>query len=218
MALASEPLASDADVEALGAPRRLELADLERATSALVRTFAWHEPFYAWAMPEEGTREERMRSRIEADIRDRFLPEGECWTIGGSCVTLWIPPLSGDGTEALAARREKADYEAFGEMGDPLRASDALIESLKPPQPHWFLDTIGTAPEFHRRGLGARLLDHDLAIRDAAGDACALDTHTPDNVAFYERRGFEVIGQGRQGPGLTVSVMFRPARGRVALK
>ena len=202
------------EISALGEPRPLELADLERATSTFARAFAWHEPFYAWLMPDESTREERISRLVEADIRDRFLPEGECWTIGaGAAITLWIPPLSGDGTEALAARRSDADYASYGEMANALRAGDELINSLKPPQPHWFLDTIATAPELHRRGLGARLLDHDLAIRDAAGDACALDTHTPDNIAFYERRGFAVIGQGNLGPGIDVYVMLRPPRG-----
>lgn len=201
-----------ADLDALGDPRPLEPADVGEATRTIARAFAWHEPFGEWAMPDPSTREQRLSARIGADIRDRFLPEGECWTIGGACVTLWIPPLSGDGTEALAARRSESDYESFGEMADGLRAGDALIDSLKPAGAHWFLDTIATAPEYHRRGLGARLLDHDLAIRDAAGDACALDTHTPDNIAFYERRGFEITGQGELGPGLSVYVMYRPPR------
>lgn len=213
MASGSEaPRTSGEDVASLGEPRSLEIADLERATSAIARAFSWHEPFGAWAMPDPGTREQRLSARVETDIRDRFLTEGECWTIGGACVTLWIPPLSGDGTEALAARRSDSDYEQFGEMADGMRAGDALIDSLKPAEDHWFLDTIATAPEFHRRGLGARLLDHDLAIRDAAGDACALDTHTPDNIAFYERRGFEVTGEGKLGPDLSVCMMFRPSR------
>jgi len=212
VASGSESRPTDEELAALGDPRPLVPADLERATSSLVRAFAWHEPFYDWAMPDPSTREERMKLRIETDIRDRFLPEGECWTIGGVCVTLWIPPQSGEGDEGFDARRSESDYESFGEMAPALRASDALIESLKPTERHWFLDTIGTAPEYHRRGLGARLLDHDLAIRDAAGDACALDTHTDANVSFYERRGFEVVGEGQQGPDLTVRVMFRPAR------
>jgi ribosomal protein S18 acetylase RimI-like enzyme len=205
---------SDDQLNALGEPRPLEPRDLTRATSTFARAFAWHEPFYEWLMPDEATREERISALVEADIRDRFLPEGECWTIGGgAAITLWIPPLSGDGTEALAARRSEEDYAQYGSFADGLRAGDALIDSLKPPQPHWFLDTIAVAPEYHRRGLGARLLDHDLELRDAAGARCALDTHTPDNIAFYERRGFEVAGHGPLGPGLDVYVMVREPRG-----
>ncbi len=204
----------DADeIEALGEPRPLLAADVPRAVDAIARAFAWYEPFGEWAMPDPDTREQRLRARIEADIRDRFVPEGECWTVGGACTTLWIPPLSGGGTEVLAARRSEADYAEFGEMAAGLRAGDALISSLKPPQPHWFLDTIATAPELFGRGLASRLLAHDLRIRDAAGDVCALDTHTPRQIAFYERHGFEVTGRGRLGPELEVVVMVRPAGG-----
>jgi len=79
-------------------------------------------------------------------------------------------------------------------FADAMREGDELISSMKPDVEHWFLDTIATDPDHFGKGLGGRILDHDLAIRDAAGDACALDTHTPDNIAFYSRRGFEVIG------------------------
>lgn len=200
-------------IEDLGTIRPLELEHVPRATRTFAHAFAWHEPFYEWLMPEEETRVERISRLVEADLRDRFIPEGECWTIGaGAAITLWIPPLSGDGTEKLAARRSEEDYAQYGEFADGLRAGDALINSLKPPQPHWFLDTIAVDPELHRRGLGARLLDHDLELRDEAGAVCALDTHTPDNIAFYERRGFEVVGHGPLAEGLEVFVMVREPR------
>lgn len=212
MGSASEEAAAADDVAGLGEPRRLQPSDLETATAAIARAFAWHEPFGAWAMPDPADRERRLAERIRVDIRDRFLPEGECWTIGGACFTLWIPPLSGDGTEALAARRTETDYAAFGPVADEMRAGDQLIRDLKPAQPHWYLDTIATAPEYHRRGLGGALLDHDLAVRDAAGDVCALDTHTDENISFYERRGFEVTGEGPLSDDLRVYMMVRPAR------
>ena len=199
---------SDADVAALGDPRPLERADVDRAARAFARAFAWHEPWGEWAMPDSGDREERIFERFASDMRGRFLEHGECWTIGGACTTLWIPP----GAPALAERRSEADYAAYGEVADQMRAGDDLIRSLKPRQEHWYLDTIGTDPALHGKGLGGRLLDHDLAVRDGAGHACALDTHTDENIGFYSRRGFEVTGQGELGPGISVYMMVRPAR------
>jgi len=210
VASASDASPSAAELAALGEPRPLEPRDVEPAARAFARAFAWHEPWGEWAMPDPSDREERIYERFAADMAGRFLEHGECWTIGGVCATLWIPP----GVPALAERRSEGDYAAFGDRAAALRAGDELISSLKPRDEHWFLDTIATAPEYRRRGLGARLLDHDLAIRDAAGDACALDTHTPDNLAFYGRRGFEVIGEGELGPGLGVYVMYRPPQPR----
>lgn len=194
------------DIDALGDPRPLELADVETAARAFARAFAWHEPWGEWAIPDPGDREERIFDRFASDMRGRFIEHGECWTIGGAATTLWIPPNAPE----LAERRNEDEYADFGEVADEMRAGDALIRSLRPREEHWYLDTIGTEPELHGRGLGGRLLDHDLAIRDAGGDVCALDTHTADNIGFYSRRGFEVIGEGQLGPGISVYMMVRP--------
>ncbi|HEX2388922.1 MAG TPA: GNAT family N-acetyltransferase [Solirubrobacterales bacterium] len=188
------------------APRRLEVTDADRAARVFARAFAWHEPWGDWAMPDPSDREERIYAQFHRDLLERFIPYGECWTIGaGTATTMWVPP----GVEQLASRRTEAAYAAYGDRADELRAGDALIASLKPKTEHWYLDTIATDPDLHGQGLGGRLLDHDLAVRDAAGDACALDTHTPENIGFYARRGFEVIGEGRLGAGLDVYMMFR---------
>lgn len=211
MASASEPEA--ADVAELGDVRPLERSDLPEATRSIARAFAWHEPWGAWAMPDADGREDRLHGLIEADVIERFIPYGECWTIGGAATTLWIPPVRpGTDTEAFGRRRGEAEYAAFGDLGDAMRAGDALISSLRPDEEHWYLDTIATDPELFGRGLASCLLAHDLALRDAAGDLCALDTHTPRQISFYERHGFEVAGEGPLGDDLRVYMMVRPAR------
>jgi GNAT superfamily N-acetyltransferase len=188
-------------------PRRLEVGDVDRVARVLARAFAWHEPWGDWAMPDPSDREQRIFDRFRWDLLERFIPEGECWTIGGASATMWIPP----GVEALASRRSEADYASYGEVADAMREGDELIAALKPDVEHWYLDTIATDPDLHGQGLGGRLLDHDLAIRDANGQASALDTHTDDNIAFYGRRGFEVVGEGQLRGGPPVFMMFRPA-------
>jgi ribosomal protein S18 acetylase RimI-like enzyme len=188
-------------------PRRLEVGDVDRAARVFARAFAWHEPWGDWAMPDTSDREERIYARFHSDLLERFIPYGECWTIGaGTATTMWIPP----GVPELESRRSESDYATYGDLADEMRAGDELIARLKPATEHWYLDTIATDPDLHGQGLGGRLLDHDLAVRDAAGNACALDTHTPENIGFYERRGFEIIGEGPLGEGLDVYMMFRP--------
>lgn len=176
-------------------PRRLNADDAETAARTITRAFL-PKPWAEWSLSDPATREETLFGLAHGDIRDRFLGNGECWTIGaGACVTLWIPAKGLPGADAFAARRDEAQYAVYGDRGAAMREADELIAELKPSQPHWYLDTIATHPGLHGQGLGGRLLDHDLAIRDEAGDACALDTHSLDNVDFYKRRGFEVTGR-----------------------
>ena len=192
-------------------------ADAERAARTITRAFLpkqWAE----WSLPDPRTREETLFGLVHGDLVNRFIEHGECWTLGdGACVTLWIPAPGSPGAEAFAARRGEAQYEIYGDRSQAMRAGDELIAELRPEEPHWYLDTIATDPARQGEGLAGRLLDHDLAVRDAAGDACALDTHTPDNVAFYNRRGFEVTARTilpEDGPDLFM--MFRRGTDRTA--
>ena len=198
---------------ATGEPRPLTEADVERASLTVARAFAWHEPWGAWALPDERTREQRLREMVAKDIRDRFLALGRAATIDGLSVSLWFPPASHPNAAAFGPRRDDDAYELFGERLEALRAGDALLRTLVPEGDHWYLDTLATEPERMGEGLGGALLDHDLAQLDAEGQSAALDTHTPENVAFYERRGFRVVASSEVphgGPPLFV--MLRTPR------
>ena len=146
--MASASDADPADVLAeLGEPRPLERSDVPAATRAIARAFAWHEPWGAWAMPDAEGREERLHRLIEADVIERFIPHGECWTIGCASTTLWIPPVRpaperrcSGGAEARPSTRPS------GSSADAMRAGDDLIASLSPAEEHWYLDTIATEP------------------------------------------------------------------------
>ncbi len=61
------------------------------------------------------------------------------------------------------------------------------------PAPHWHLGPLAVEPGLQRRGVGSRLLQHCLAGAEGSAAALYLETDKPDNVVFYERRGFEVI-------------------------
>ena len=74
-----------------------------------------------------------------------------------------------------------------------LAAPEKIHESVA--GPHWYLMAIGVSPESQGTGLGGALLEFGTARADLAGIPCYLETSTADNVAFYSKRGFEVIGQ-----------------------
>ena len=57
------------------------------------------------------------------------------------------------------------------------------------------------------------LLMRVFARMDAAGEVAYLETDKPENVRFYERFGFEVVGE-EEVPGMSNWFMLRRAEGR----
>ncbi|MEO8070794.1 MAG: GNAT family N-acetyltransferase [Acidobacteriota bacterium] len=59
---------------------------------------------------------------------------------------------------------------------------------------HWQLGPVGVAPEWQRRGVGTQLLRAFEARIDPGHAPAYLETDKLENVAFYERFGFQTIG------------------------
>ena len=180
-----------------GASRRPLSAPTCPPRPLIARAFAWHEPWGDWAMPDPSDREERLHALIDADVRERFIPHGECWTIGAAATTLWIPPVGPHRTEvrtprrgrdasrrpAASATRRELKRAALVPRHDRDRARPSAMGSRAPARPR------PRDPRRRRRRL-------------------RLDTHTP-GIAFYEH-GFEVTARAR--PSLA-SDDVRPRRG-----
>ena len=56
----------------------------------------------------------------------------------------------------------------------------------------WFL---GVEPEHQGRGLGSELLRSFTAKADSEQQPCYLETDRERNVGFYQRHGFELLGE-----------------------
>jgi Rho-binding antiterminator len=74
------------------------------------------------------------------------------------------------------------------------------------------LNMIGARRDTQRRGLGRSLLDAVQAISRArpGSPGVELTTETPANVAYYESRGFQLVGHTRVSPTLESWGFFRP--------
>jgi ribosomal protein S18 acetylase RimI-like enzyme len=64
-----------------------------------------------------------------------------------------------------------------------------------PKAPHWHLGPLAVDAHLQGVGIGSRLMQVFCARMDAARDDAYLETDKPENVRFYERFGFEVIGK-----------------------
>jgi ribosomal protein S18 acetylase RimI-like enzyme len=69
------------------------------------------------------------------------------------------------------------------------------VESLHPTERHWYLFTLGTAPEHQGKGVGSALLRTVLTHVDEEAEPAFLESSKERNIPLYTRFGFEVIDQ-----------------------
>ena len=85
-------------------------------------------------------------------------------------------------------------------------------EKRDPEERHWHLGPVAVDAHLQGMGIGSKLLRVFCAQMDAAGEDAYLETDKPENVRFYERFGFEVVGEEKV-IGVPNWYMARPARG-----
>lgn len=71
------------------------------------------------------------------------------------------------------------------------------LHAISRPDAHVYLDMIGVLAVHRRQGIATALMEAGHAWADDLGLPVALDTDTEENVAFYARRGYEVIARER---------------------
>lgn len=78
----------------------------------------------------------------------------------------------------------------------------AAVLACLPPGPYHVLPLLGVHPEFQGQHLGEQLLEalHDWCAEDETSLGVVLDTGNPRYLAFYQRQGYEEIGEVAVGP------------------
>ena len=60
---------------------------------------------------------------------------------------------------------------------------------------HWWVQVIGTDPDYQRKGFGGRMLDFIGAVADKNSMPTYLDTSGQANENFYKKHDFRVVGK-----------------------
>jgi ribosomal protein S18 acetylase RimI-like enzyme len=179
----------------------LRAAEREAAVQLLARAFR-DNPLNVAVI---GSVDPALRLRVNAHGLRALLPTAQAHgrvrvrRIGGELAAVLIaaPPDAFPLPAASFAQRLRS---SFGQGLRVARRWAAVFEALAPlhpPEPHWYLSTLGVDPREQRRGLGRALLAAWLADVDRDASCAYLETDRPENVAFYERAGFVVLGETR---------------------
>jgi GNAT superfamily N-acetyltransferase len=195
--------------------RAARVDDVEHLTWILTRAFAT-DPVWGPAL----TRSDG--STIDLDAYWRLFVEGGLrfgttrLASDGAAVSVWLPP----GEDELSEAQLEAFEALIARELDPpgLAAMHELLERFETARagrpPHAYLSLLAAHPDFRGQGRGQILLAEDLAMWDAAGVPCYLESTNPANDHRYERAGFRRDGGFRAvRDDAWISAMWRPVGG-----
>ena len=178
-----------------------------RAVESLTREFHG-DPMWTCVLPDDTTRDDLSRPMWDALIgftriygAAHTTPEGEgasCWVAPEHArMTVWKMIRTGFALPRSMMRMPKEARDRFFAM---MRFIDGHHKRLMA-DPHWYLWVLGVDPDAQGRGIGKALLRPVLDRASVDGVACYLETQTDANVAFYRKRGFEVLLEEREPVG-----------------
>ena len=169
------------------------------------------DPLITWMIPPDDF-EGRATLLFDCLLRASLVHESIYTTDDGACTAIWAPPGRWTFTEEQMAMMAEPFARAAGEWVD--RALGVLIElaEVHPSEPHWYLEGLGTHPDWQRRGVASAVLAPILQRCDDEGLPAYLETQKESNVPFYRRHGFEVTATHQlSNGGPNVWLMWREA-------
>lgn len=189
--------------------------DRKGAIQALAEAFM-DDPVAIWATPKDRHRLPVLR-RFFGAVYDASVGEGTVyvdaerrgaaiWTLPGR----WqpIPRQQLDTAAAFAHPRHWRRLPRI--VRGILKAEGAHPRSPD----HFYLPTLGVAPDRQGEGLGSRLLAPILEICDSDGIPAYLESSKHSNIAFYARHGFRVTSElPLPSGGPTIYSMWREPLG-----
>lgn len=188
--------------------RRAVPEDVAGIVDILARAFV-DDPVSSYLFPSRADRERVLRRFFRVQLRQSYLRRGEVWVEAGlRSAALWMPPEPGTSV-GDELRLHVALWPVLGGRLGAARRLARLLAARRPRVAHWYLGTLGTDPGSQRHGHATSLLRPVLRRCDRAGMPVYLESSREDNVGFYERRGFEVVGEVTPTGGPTLWLMWR---------
>ena len=169
-------------------------SDRAAITNMLVRSF-WDDPVMTWMFPDESVRRVKL-PRFYDLLWVTIFPDGGCdVTDHVESATFWNPPDKWQLPLTTLLRHAPRMIRAFGAaLPRALRILHAM-DAVHPPEPHWYLNMVGTEPAQQGRGYGGSVIRARLQQCDADRLSAFLISSKESNIPVYRALGFDVTGE-----------------------
>ena len=192
--------------------RKATKADTPALAAVLARAFA-DDPVMGWLFPHDRADQRRMRALFALELDRHYLENEAVYTTDDLCGgALWAPPHRWKLGWRAILRDLPSLGRIFGRRSVTAMTALSAIEKRHPTEPHWYLATLGTAPERQGHGVGTSLMAPVLERCDEEGLPAYLESSKERNVPFYRRHGFEVTERFELPKGPPLWLMWREPR------
>jgi ribosomal protein S18 acetylase RimI-like enzyme len=185
----------------------LRLAETDVPQIVNVLTQAFHDdPVWSAVLPDPDQRRKALTRLFRINVGFAAL-HGQIFAPSNNLegAAVWLPPGKSLNTvdalrlgwRDLWATLLISGFQGFGRVMQVVNAVETRQRQDAPKTPYWYLMQIGVLPHYQHQGFGSRLLKPMLERFDHQRELCYLETETPANVAFYEKRGFKVVTEAR---------------------
>jgi GNAT superfamily N-acetyltransferase len=182
--------------------------DKHRLLHTLVLGFSG-DPMARWATPDPACYLSRRVEFFDAFGGAAFDHGTAFVADGGAAVATWLPPgVKSDSECLMAIMIEQTPASRMEEMNELF----GQMDKFHPQEPHWYLPLIAADPARQGQGLGTALMEAALTLLDEDGRMAYLESSSPRNVPFYERFGFESMGEIQTETSPVLTPMLRRGR------
>jgi ribosomal protein S18 acetylase RimI-like enzyme len=178
-----------------------------RTISTLVTAFA-ADPFIRWMFPKADQYLLAFPRVLQFFAGAAFDSRTAYRSPDFSGAALWLPPGVSPDEEGLG--QVLVDH-VDAAMQEQVFAVMEQVGGGHPEAPHWYLPAMGVDPIHQGLGLGSTLMDHSLDLCDQTCRRAYLESTNPANIPFYQRHGFEVVGEIQIGGSPVLTRMLREA-------
>lgn len=165
--------------------------DTRNAINTLTLAFV-NDPAIRWVWPDPGKYLLNFPSFIKA-FGDRALQHKSAHFIGAYLgAAFWLPPSVSPNYESVGRL-----LQMTGSTESQLDNSEVFnqVSKNRPKEPYWYLSILGIDPLFHGKGLGSRLMEYATNQFDTNNSLAYLESSNSQNIAFYEKHGFNLLGK-----------------------